>query len=177
MQRLLTAAKAGQACASAYVCWGLRMAYQPPGNNSAVNTVQLKPGNMENLCASSLRIFLRCLQISSIMVAASPLEAPQQLTIAGRPCQFPFFYRGVAHSSCVAYTSADSSSFCMDVDGRFAMCSPAPVSPYSTFQTWLDQWAGRGALQTAVRLTFIPVQTSRQRITYASAVDERFAVC
>jgi len=109
---------------------------------------------MGTLCASPLRIFLRCLQISSITVAASPLEAPQQLTIAGRPCQFPFFYRGVAHSSCVAYTSADSSSFCMDVDGRFAMCSPAPVSPYSTFQSWLDQWAGKGALQTAVRHHF-----------------------
>lgn len=85
----------------------------------------------------------------STSTAAAPLGA-QQLTIAGRPCQFPFFYRGSARTTCVPYSAADSSAFCLDVDGRFAMCSPSPVSPYSTFQSWLDQWAGKGALQTQV---------------------------
>ena len=74
----------------------------------------------------------------------------EQMTIAGRPCQFPFFYKGQVRNACVPYSAADSSAFCMDVDGHFAMCSPNPVSAYSTFQSWLDQWAGKGALQTAV---------------------------
>ncbi len=97
------------------------------------------------------------MQGSSITTAASPLEAPQQMTLAGRPCQFPFFYRGVAQTSCVPYSTADSSSFCMDTDGRFGMCSPQPLSPYSTFQTWLDQWAGKGSLETAVRADSLPL--------------------
>ncbi len=92
------------------------------------------------------------MQGTSIMTAASPLGAPQQMTLAGRPCQFPFYYRGVAQTSCVPYSSADSSAFCMDTDGRFGMCSPQPLSPYSTFQSWLDQWAGKGSLETAVSM-------------------------
>ena len=92
-----------------------------------------------------------CLQLSSITVAASPLEGPQQMTIAGRPCQFPFYYKGTAQYSCVPYSAADNATFCADSDGRFDMCSPSPLAPYSTFQSWLDQWAGRGALETAVR--------------------------
>ena len=83
------------------------------------------------------------------MVAAGP-QMFEQMTIAGRPCQFPFFYKGQVRNACVPYSTADSSAFCMDVDGHFAMCSPNPVSAYSTFQSWLDQWAGKGALQTAV---------------------------
>lgn len=78
------------------------------------------------------------------------------MTLAGRPCQFPFFYRGTAQTSCVPYSAADSAAFCLDTDGRFAMCSPQPLSPYSTFQTWLDQWAGKGALETAVRASSLP---------------------
>ena len=100
--------------------------------------------------SADLRVRALDVQGSSIAAAASPLEAPQQMTLAGRPCQFPFFYRGVAQTSCVAYSAADSAAFCLDTDGRFAMCSPQPLSPYSTFQSWLDQWAGRGALETAV---------------------------
>ena len=105
-------------------------------------------------------------QGSSITVAASPLEAPQQMTLAGRPCQFPFFYRGVAQTSCVPYSSADSSAFCQDTDGRFGMCSPAPLSPYSTFQSWLDQWAGKGALETTVRARPSHTRLSRESVVF-----------
>ena len=90
------------------------------------------------------------LQGSSVTVVAPGPQTSEQMTIAGRPCQFPFFYKGQVRNACVPYSSADSSAFCMDVDGHFAMCSPNPVSAYSTFQSWLDQWAGKGALQTAV---------------------------
>ena len=76
--------------------------------------------------------------------------AAAQLTLAGRPCQFPFFYRGEAHSQCVPYSSSDSSAFCLDVDGHFSMCSAAITGGYAQPVSWLDQWAGQGQLQTQV---------------------------
>ena len=102
------------------------------------------------------------LQGSSVTVVAAGPQTSEQMTIAGRPCQFPFFYKGQVRNACVPYSSADSSAFCMDVDGRFAMCSPSPVSAYSTFQSWLDQWAGKGALQTAVRPHIAPSCSLKQ---------------
>ncbi|KAK9917704.1 hypothetical protein WJX75_007350 [Coccomyxa subellipsoidea] len=83
------------------------------------------------------------------VAAPAPAQA-QQLTIAGRPCQFPFFYRGEARTQCVPYSSSDSSAFCLDVDGRFSMCSPTLTSDYSSFISWMDQWAGMGQLQTMI---------------------------
>ncbi|BDA48704.1 hypothetical protein COCOBI_12-3860 [Coccomyxa sp. Obi] len=84
------------------------------------------------------------------VVVPGPGEAAQQLTIAGRPCQFPFFYRGEARTQCVPYSSSDSSAFCLDVDGRFSMCSPTLTTDYSAFVNWMDQWAGMGQLQTEI---------------------------
>ena len=95
---------------------------------------------------------LAIMQVAAISAAVSPVSAPQQMTIAGRPCQFPFFYRGIPRTACVPYSDEDSAAFCLDVDGRYAMCSPQPLSAYSTPQSWLDQWAGKGALQTSVGL-------------------------
>ena len=91
------------------------------------------------------------MQVAAVSAAVSPVSTPQQMTIAGRPCQFPFFYRGIPRSACVPYSAEDSAAFCLDVDGRYAMCSPQKLSAYSTPQSWLDQWAGKGALQTSVR--------------------------
>lgn len=87
------------------------------------------------------------------MAAGAPMPATtgQQLTVAGRPCQFPFFYRGQSHSACVPYSSADSSSFCLDADGHFSMCSAAITEGYAQPVSWIDQWAGQGQLQTQVR--------------------------
>ncbi len=98
----------------------------------------------------------------AILQALGPVSAPQQMTISGRPCQFPFFYRGVARAACVPYSAEDSATFCLDVDGRYAMCSPQPMSAFSTPQSWLDQWAGKGALQTSVRLRppMVPLPTT-----------------
>ncbi len=90
------------------------------------------------------------------VVAPAPGDAAQQLTIAGRPCQFPFFYRGEARTQCVPYSSSDSSAFCLDVDGRFSMCSPTLTTDYSAFVNWMDQWAGMSQLQTEVRIPHRP---------------------
>jgi hypothetical protein len=92
-----------------------------------------------------------CAQLAVGVAAVGPVSASaQQLTVAGRPCQFPFFYRGEAHSACVPYSSADSSAFCLDADGHFSMCSAAITGGYSQPVSWLDQWAGQGQLQTQV---------------------------
>ena len=73
------------------------------------------------------------------------------LTVAGRPCQFPFFYRGEAHTQCVPYSAADTSAFCQDVDGGFSMCSPATTGGYAQPVSWLNQWAGQGQLEMQAR--------------------------
>ena len=74
-----------------------------------------------------------------------PAAAPEPatiLTVMGIACQLPFYFRGAAHSECVAVSPTQPGKYCLDIEGDIGRCSDGLTTQFANFSRWVDQWAG-----------------------------------